>query len=222
MLEKTSAVVLRLVSYGDTSQIATVYSEQHGLQSYMFKGVKGKKRKGASSLFPMMLLQAVVYQKQGAKLQTVAEYQATPLLGGLLGSPRSMLMAQLMAEVSQKALKAEQSDEGLYRFLVKSALALDQGVLQPADLPSWMMALAETLGFGPSWNEEGWFNLRTGQMDRLREPGAHYARSGFLQPSANAYEFPIADLQDAVRYFQFHIPGFSALRTLEVLAVFNN
>lgn len=222
MLEKSGAVILKLVAYGDTSQIATVYSELHGLQSYMFKGVKGKKRKGASSLFPMMLLQAVVYQKQGTRLSTVAEYQASPLLGGLLSSPRGMLMAQLMAEVSQKSLKAEQTDEGLYRFLVKSALALDQGALHPADLPSWMMALAETLGFGPSWDEEGWFNLLTGRMDRLREPGAHYARAGFLQPTAVPQEFPIADLQDAARYFQFHIPGFGVLRTLEVLAAFNN
>ena len=222
MLEKSGAVILKLVAFGDTSQIATVYSELHGLQSYMFKGVKGRKKKGASSLFPLMLLQAVVYQKQGTRLSTVSEYQATPLLGGLLSSPRSMLMAQLMAEVSQKSLKAEQADEELYRFLVKSALALDQGALLPADLPSWMMAFAEILGFGPAWSEEGWFNLHTGRMDRLREPGAHYARAGFLQPSTISQDFPVADLQDAARYFQFHIPGFGALRTLEVLAAFNN
>ncbi len=222
MLEKTSAVVLRLVAYGDTSQIATVYSEQFGLETYMFKGVKGKKKKGYSSLFPMMLLQAVVYHKPGVRMHTVAEFQASPLLGGLLSSPRSMLMAQLMAEACAKSLKAEQADDGLYRFLVKSVLALDQRVLLPADLPSWMMALAETLGFGPTWNEEGWFNLHTGQMDRLREPGAHYARAGFMQPSTPPQEFPIADLQDAVRYFQFHIPGFGSLRTLEVLAAFNS
>lgn len=221
MLEKTGAVVLKLVAFGDTSQIATVYSELHGLQSYMLKGVKGRKKKGTPSLFPMMLVQAVVYQKAGTRLSTVSEFHATPLLSGLLTTPRSMLMAQLMAEVCFKSLKAEQADESIYRFLFKTVLALDQGALHPSDLASWMMALAEVLGFGPSWSEEGWFNLNSGRMDRLREPGAHYASAGFMRPSGPTEDFPITDLQDATRYFQLHIAGFGSLRTLDILAAFN-
>ncbi len=221
MLEKTGAAVLRLVSYGDTSQIATVYSELHGIQSFLLKGVKGRKKKGTPALFPLMLLQVVVYQKPGARLSTVSDFQASPLLSGLLSDPRRMLMAQLMAEVTYKSLKAEHADESMYRFLVKSVLALDQGSLFPSDLPSWMMALAEELGFGPSWTDEGWFNLTTGRIDKLREPGAHYAKAGFLTSTESETNFPVSDLRDAVRYFQLHIPGFGLLKSLDILAEFN-
>ena len=48
MLHNTKGIVLRVTKYGDTSVIASIYTELFGLQQYIVKGVRTISKKGAS------------------------------------------------------------------------------------------------------------------------------------------------------------------------------
>lgn len=77
MLQNTRGIVLRTVKYGETSLIASIFTENHGVQSYMVPGVRSSKSKSnkAALLQPTTLLELVVYQKPQANLQRLKEYQ---------------------------------------------------------------------------------------------------------------------------------------------------
>lgn len=77
MLDTTRGIVLRSVKYGDTSLISTVFTEKHGVQSYLVQGVRSSKSKTnkASLLQPAMLLNMVVYHKPNTNLQRIREFQ---------------------------------------------------------------------------------------------------------------------------------------------------
>ena len=48
---KTKAIVLQTIKYGDSSLVVKMLTEESGLQSYMVKGVYGKKSKMKAALF---------------------------------------------------------------------------------------------------------------------------------------------------------------------------
>lgn len=77
MLQNTRGIVLRAVKYGETSLITSIFTEKHGVQSYMVQGVRSSKSKSnkAALLQPATLLELVVYQKPQANLQRLKEYQ---------------------------------------------------------------------------------------------------------------------------------------------------
>lgn len=77
MLQKTKGIVLRVVKYGETSVICTVFTEEYGVQSYMMQGVRSAKSgQHKAGLFqPATMLDLVVYQKPQQNLQRIKEVQ---------------------------------------------------------------------------------------------------------------------------------------------------
>src|SRR5687767_14593934 len=78
MTHKTKGIVLRTVKYGETSIIATIYTELFGVQSYMVKGVRQSSKKSAGKgiyFQPSALLDLVVYHNQLKNLNFIKEYQ---------------------------------------------------------------------------------------------------------------------------------------------------
>ncbi len=77
MLQNVKGIVLRVVKYGETSVICSVFTEEHGLQSYIMQGVRSAKaRSNKAGLFqPGTLLDLVVYNKPQQNLQRIKEVQ---------------------------------------------------------------------------------------------------------------------------------------------------
>ena len=57
---KTKAIVLQTIKYGDSSLIVKMLTKESGIQSYMVKGVFGKKSKMKAALFQNMTLLEIV------------------------------------------------------------------------------------------------------------------------------------------------------------------
>ena len=57
---KTRAIVLQSIKYGDSSLVVKMLTEKLGIQSYMVKGVFGKKSKMKAALFQNMTLLEIV------------------------------------------------------------------------------------------------------------------------------------------------------------------
>ncbi len=81
MLYKTRGIVLRPVKYGDTSIVATIFTENYGVQAYMVRGVRAttKGSNKAAYFQPGTLLDIVVYMQPSRNIQQLREYQASCL-----------------------------------------------------------------------------------------------------------------------------------------------
>jgi len=124
MTHKTKGVVLRTVKYGETSVIATVYTELFGVQSYIVKGVRQatKKSQGKSTYFqPGAMLNMVVYHNDLKNLQFIKEYEWSYLYNEVLFDVIKNAVAMYIVELLQHSLKQPEANPELF-YLIEDTL----------------------------------------------------------------------------------------------------
>ena len=237
MLIKTRGLVLSYLKYRETSIIARVYTEQRGVQSYLVNGVRRAKPPGRIALFqPLTLLELVAYvPRQGGGLTRLNEFRCAEPFRSLPYDVRKSSVALFLSEVLGKALREEESNPDLFRFLHDAILTFDE---QDAGLENFallfLLRLADYLGFG----------LRTGaeltDQVALAGPGA-LGGSGFssgpatlrlrefeqyfdelLRPPGSPVSIPNGQVRREllavlIRYYQLHLEGLGEIRSLEIL-----
>src|SRR6187399_2777842 len=77
MTHKTKGIVLRIVKYGETSLIVTIFTELFGVQTYMVNGVRSASKKNAKGNYfqPGAILDLVVYHSDQKNMQRIKEFQ---------------------------------------------------------------------------------------------------------------------------------------------------
>lgn len=79
MLVRTNAIVLRRLRYSDTSIIATLLTEQRGVESILAKGARSPKSRMAAVLEPLEQIDVQYYVKPGRELQLLRAAERTVL-----------------------------------------------------------------------------------------------------------------------------------------------
>src|SRR5215475_14857843 len=108
MVHKTKGIVLRTVKYGETSLIATLYTELFGIQSYMVSGVRtsAKKGPGKANLFqPAAILDLVVYHNELKQLNRIKEFKWFYLYKNIFSDVPKNAVSLFMVELLTKCLK---------------------------------------------------------------------------------------------------------------------
>lgn len=72
-LEKTEALILRVIPFRDTSKVITAYTSDHGLVSLLGKGVRGPKPRFGAALEIFAHVDLVYYHKDSRELQLVSQ-----------------------------------------------------------------------------------------------------------------------------------------------------
>jgi DNA repair protein RecO (recombination protein O) len=152
MTHKTKGIVLRTVKYGDTSIIASVYTELFGVQSYLVKGVRqaSKKSSGKAIYFqPSAILDMVVYQNNLKNLQFIKEYEWAVLYEHVLFDVAKNAVAMYVVEMIQHSLKQPEANPDMYHLVEDTLKQLDKGnALLTANLPLYFsLHLGGELGF---------------------------------------------------------------------------
>src|ERR1700729_3956463 len=127
-LHKTKGIVLRTVKYGETSLIATLYTELFGIQSYLINGVRtsSKRGPGKASLFqPAAILDLLVYHNDLKNLQRVREFGWSILYKDILSNILKNAVALFMVELLQKTLKQPEPNPELFYFIEDAFIHLD-------------------------------------------------------------------------------------------------
>jgi len=240
MLHTTKGVVLRAVRYGETSLVATVFTEAFGIQGYMVKGVRREGVRSpirAAHFQPASLLDMVVTHHDRSGLQHVRECRWAFLLTGLGRDIRKQSVALFMMELLLKCLRQPYPQPELYAFTETSLLALEAGGDGfAANFPiHFSIRLARLLGFHL---EEGfrtdrpYLDLQEGVF--LASPPDHLhaadVASGALMDrfirctdAAQAQEIAMDResrrrlLDHCLRFLTLHVPDFGSLRSLPVL-----
>jgi len=136
---KTKGIVLRTVTYGETSLIVSVFTELFGIQSYLVNGVRtaSKKGKGGANLFqPAALLDMVVYHQDRKSLQRIKEFRWNRQHEGLFSDITKNAVALFMVELLTKCLRQPEENVPLFEFTEDTLMALDRATpMVQANLP---------------------------------------------------------------------------------------
>lgn len=240
MLNQTRGIVFRTVKYGETSIIASVYTEKWGLQSYLINGVRTYTRKGpgkANLLQPGALLELVVYHNEMKQLQRIKEMKWGVVYNQLFSDVTTHAVALFMIELLQKTIREPEPNSDLFGFIEDALLHLDQSSKTvTANFPLYFsLHLATFCGiqirdnYNPSFHildlQEGVF---VGEMPShpayVGEPLSAYTAQLLktMHPSELA-QLPLNRdtrrklLSAYETFFALHLQDFGTLKTLPVL-----
>lgn len=168
MTHKVKGIVLRVVKYGETSVIATLYTDLFGLQSYMVKGVRksGKQKSATVNFFQAgAMLDLVVYRNPLKSLQFIREYQWNYLYRELFFHVTRNAVALYMVELILHSIKEEETNAELFDFFEKTFMQLDTASEEEiANYPlGFTLQLAKILGF----KIHGQYSEKTPVLDLL-------------------------------------------------------
>ena len=237
---KTKGIVLRTVKYGETSVIATVYTELFGIQSYIVKGVRQTSKKGSSkaSYFqPAAMLEMEVYHNELKNLQFIKDYQWSYLYTALFFDIIKNAAAMYLIELLQHALKQPEANPELFYLIEDSLKQLDKGnETLTANMPLYFtLHLLAELGFqvqGEYSAQTPVLDLQDGNFVAVIPDHQFYITGDLAQTTSSINNIIFYNdlesfhlnrnvrrqlLEAYAQYLSLHIEGFGELRSLKVL-----
>lgn len=217
MLHKTRAVVFRFIKYGETSIIATLFTELFGLQSYIVNGVRSKSGKNKIALYqPLTLLDLVVYHREHASINRIKEVKCLYPYRTITGDIKKSALAMFMVEMLNKTVKEESHAQELCEFLIHSFIALDQmdGKTENFHLV-FLMKLSRFLGFGAHQvHDVLGARITSSENEQLLAQllGSEYFDHVVMQ---NIQRREILEL--IIRFFADHIENLGEIKSVQVL-----
>lgn len=239
MLHKTPGIVLRTVRYGETSVVVNIFTELFGIQSYLVNGVRTGKAKAnkANLLQPANQLDLVVYHQENKNLQRLSDFRYAYLYRSLYADVIKNTIAIYLVELLDKTLKQPESHPELFHFAADALQWMDHQEEGTANLPLYFtLRLAALLGFGINGRfktdtpyldlREGLFvagmpahpcfldeadSLITGQLLQVKE----FIDLKKIKPDKSCRHRLLAACQE---YYQWHLPGFTGLKSPRILA----
>ena len=126
MLTKTRGIIFKFIRYRESSIIATVFTEQLGIKSYLVNSVRTRKPTYSISFFqPLTLLEMVVYNKENVNLNRVSEIRCENQFRSIPFNHNKSAIALFLSEMMYKVIKHESHPEDIFRFVHDSVLSLD-------------------------------------------------------------------------------------------------
>jgi DNA repair protein RecO (recombination protein O) len=239
-LHNTKGIVIRIVKYGETSLIVTIFTELFGVQSYLVNGVRtsSKKGPGKANLFqPGAMLELVAYHNDLKNLQRLREFRWGHLYRHIFFDVLKNAVALFMVELLQKCLKQPEPNPDLFYFIEDAFIHLDSSSERVvANYPLFFaLHLAGFLGFRIQNDQsektpildlrEGLFvSEQPAHHDSLDQPYSGIT-SQLLQVRLpeELQDLPLNQesrrilMQAYQAFYIFHVPDFGAMKTLPVL-----
>lgn len=235
-LQTTRGIVLHQVRYSETSLIVKIYTENFGLSSFIFKGVRKSKPSVPPSLLQHLTpVELVIQRKESAAIHHVREIRCLFPYTTLPYDVQKSSIGLFINELLLKSLREEEPNPDLFDFLLTALQILDLSKEPVTNFHLWFsLQLTRFLGFLPSekyTDKEKYFDLKEGVFQPVIPDHPHRAEVTisryFLQFSRPAFRnyqtihLSNADrrilLRKIIEYYQLHLQGFGQMKSHEVL-----
>ncbi len=235
LMVRTKAVVLRSVKYGEGALVVDMLTEQQGRVSFMVKVTKSSHGKMRRQFFmPLTLVEVDFDYRQRSSLQRIRDIRISQPLPSLGMDPVKISISLFMAEFLCHATRDEHLNEPLFQFVSFSLQWLDGVERGFANFHLvFMMRLSRFVGFFPNTDErEGrYFDLLNACFTSSVPPHGHFlapaeaSKIGMLlrlsyqtmHLCAMSREERNRCTEVILEYYRLHVPGFPALKSLDVL-----
>lgn len=233
MLFSCRGIVFRNQKYKDSSVLLDIYTDTHGLLTFIAHGVrKAKARTSPSSVQLMSIVELSGYYKPGRSIQKVKEIKPHYVYKALPFDVLKSAVGTFITEVSRKCIKEESANEELFSFLsniFKQLDELEEG-LSVFHL-NFLVELGHYLGILPylelSTIKEGYLDMLDGVLVDLPPFHGNYldaADSQLFQRGLGGVphgEWPAAQrrafIQLMLRYYSIHIPNMGKINSHVIL-----
>jgi DNA repair protein RecO (recombination protein O) len=230
MIIKTKGLVLSRMNYRDNDLIVRLYTQEKGLLSLIFKGIR-KSRKNRMAYFqPLNILEINIKYDDKKDLQYPGEFSQATKLPNLYVDMVKTSLAFFLAELAYKSLNEHDADPALYHFFEQSVITLDQQEKGLANFHLiFLIQLAQHLGLGIHGNEESMVEIKNCSRETLGSNHisllkkliqSNYENSSLvkLQPAERSVL-----LQSLLDYYYYNLENMSEIKSLEVLeSIFQN
>jgi len=233
MIETTNAIVLNAIKYGDTSLIATCYTKNCGIKTYMLKGIlKSKKSKLKSAYFqPLMQLTLTANHNNKGNLNSIRDLEVIHFYNAIYTNIKKQSIALFLAEVVYNAIREEEKNSTLYQYLETSFLWLDTHDTISNFHLLFLLNLTKFLGFYPETTmmNASHFDLLEGAFTNSNKPNSVSGENltqfkkllGINFDVLHTIDFNASNRQAVlailIHYFELHLEGFKKPKSLEVL-----
>lgn len=233
----TRGIVLYKLRYSDTSLIIKIYTEETGLQSYVIKGVGGKRSVGKMAQFePLALLDVVAYKRAHHGLQYIKEVRSIHPYQSIPFDLTKNTILLFINEILYKVIREEEANPSLFHYIWDMLILLDNEETPLNDYPLiFLIRLMPLLGFTPLDNAGGdrlCFSVSEGTFfkeDTLNESLTNPELSRWLlsllrlpQPQLSIPGMPGNMRRDLLQllldYCRNHLSGMGEIRSHLVLA----
>lgn len=239
MIHFTKGIVLRTIKYGETSVIASVFTELFGIQSYMVNGVRTSGKTSKAHFFqPASILEMQVYHNDLKNLQHIKDLKWAVIYKRIFSDVTKNSVALFMVELLQKNLKQPETNESLFYFCEDAFLQLDSAeITVMANFPIYFaLQVAQILGFGLIDNyseEKNIFNLYEGSFSAERSATENQLSvevSFYISQLLKAIHpddlrevrmnrnIRMAILKNLESYYSWHVSEFGTMKTLNILS----
>jgi len=233
MIERTKAIVINTIKYGDTSLIATCYTEKCGIKTYMLRGVLSSKKGKLKVAYFQLLTQLNLTANHNNKgtLNSIRDIEVLTFYNSMHTNIKKQTIALFLAEILYYSIREEEKNTTLYHYLETSFLWLDEHDTISNFHLLFLLNLTKYLGFYPdiksinnpyfnllegNFTNRGNFNTVTGenltQFKKLL--GINFDVLHEVDFSASNRQTILSIL---IQYFELHLSGFKKPKSLDVL-----
>ena len=233
--DKTRAIVLKAIRYGDNNLIVKLLTEQNGLQSFMIKGAFNKNTKIRAALFQPLTLLEIVAAKSRGELGYLKEAAVEYAYQDIPNNINKNAIVLFLCELLSKSIQDSETDLELFSFIHTSLTHLDEMAGNCADFPlKFAVKLTDFLGFAPNINSyrQGFvFDLEEG---RFLHDGTTATYVINQQQSELLHNLCVNDVLDdyclnitnqerrqlleaVISYYMLHVSGFNEMKSTEIL-----
>lgn len=237
MLFNTQGIVLRVVKYGETSVVVSVFTEKFGLQSYIVNGVRTTGKNNKSQYFqPSALLDLQVYHNELKSLQRIKEVKWSILLTNIFSDIFKNAVAIFAVELLTKCLKQPEVNDDLFRFCTDFLKELNDGTPAiAANMPLYFaIHFTPFLGLKIEDNFSAinrYFDFKEGKFTNQndnnviadQETNFHLAELLKTLLPLDLEEIKLSQhrrvllLNELEKYYAWHVPDFGKMKSLTVL-----
>lgn len=238
MLEKTEAIVLHTLKYGEAKLVVDMFTRLYGRMTFMVPLSQSPRSKMKKQYFqPLTLLNIETDVRQQAQMQKLHDISLLMVGQSLLSEPSKVAIALFISEFLYHALRDEQRNEPLFDYLCNSIDWLDKREHDYANFHLvFLIHMSRFLGFYPNLEEKNdgalpqMFDLREGTFrydvpihrDFLAPDETKHIHSLMRMDYATMHLFKLNRanrnriLDILVHYYRLHLPAIPEIRSLEV------
>ena len=236
MLHNTRGIIFQQIKYSDSSLIVKIFTEELGLQSFIVKGIHGKRSKSKPALFqPLNLLNLVIDYKEGKTLHFIREisidYNYQTIHINIL--KRSIFL--FLNELLFRSIREETTNKALFDWIFNALTWFDLSEKENLNFHLvFMIQFSRFLGFFPKQQiglPTDYFDLQEGVFTNRKPEHPDYVsgkvtsdiiklqhstfESGNKLTMTNKSRRMVLDA--LVYYYRLHLPGFGEMKSIEIL-----
>ena len=236
MFEKTNAIVIKSLKFGDSSLIVNCYCESFGLQTFILKGIlKSKKSKSPKkSLFePLSIIEIIFSKKKGNNMGYIKEAKLKfPYMDIPFNIDKKNILF-FLNEFLYEVLKEDKTKNiNLFKYLYNALIWFDSSKKISNFLIKFIFDLTKFLGFQPNTenNKFSYFDLQNGCLTNTKPKGKFI--QGKLKNTMILFLGTTFDkiiliklnkieriklFNYALDYFKIHLQGFNKPKSISIL-----